>query len=368
MYPSRQAPPLILVADDEPDMRLLLRRMLELHDFEVLEAKDGIECTQMALVARPDVIVLDVMMPDISGFEVARKLRGDGSLAWTPILMVTGLTATADKIRGLEAGADDFISKPFNGSELITRIRSLLRLKQIHDESERRNEDLERMQIELEQQSKTLRRVLLRYMSPAIVDTMLSDPTQNLKLGGATLRVTVLLADIRGFMTFSDQRSAQEVLYVLNTLWTSLVPIIFDHKGTFDKYIGDAILSFYGAPTSLGDDAYRAVCTALTMQKKFEELRGSMPILSELGLGIGLVTGNAVVGNAGSEQVMDYTVIGHPPNTAQRLQEIAGKGQTIICDETYTAVKDQVIVRALPPLDIRGRKEPLQAYELLGLA
>lgn len=367
MYPTQQALPLILVIDDEEEMRTLLRRMLELHDFDVLEAQDGPSGIQRAITARPDIIVLDIMMPMQDGFAVARALRARDDLPWTPILMVTGLDSTSDKIRGLEAGADDFLTKPFNGSELLSRIRSLLRLKRIHDESERRNEELQRLKADLELQSNTLRRVLQRYMSPSVVDTMLSNPTQNLQLGGATLPVSVLMADIRSFMTFSEERSAQEVLYVLNTLWTHLVPLIFEHHGTFDKYIGDAIMAFYGAPTSLGDDALRAVRTALAMQAKFESLRATMPIMKELGIGIGIVTGNAVVGNAGSEQIMDYTVIGYPSNHAHRLQELAGKGKTIICETTYLAVKDEVRTQPLELLEIRGRREPLQAYEVLGL-
>jgi adenylate cyclase len=157
------------------------------------------------------------------------------------------------------------------------------------------------------------------------------------------------------------------VVSVINTIFKRLVPVIFAQRGTFDKYLGDAVMAFYGAPIPYPDDALRAVRTAVQMQRAFQALRQEQPELGPLGLGIGIFTGDSVVGNLGSEQVMDYTVIGDVPNSAKRLQENAAPGQILICPTTRAAVQDHVRVNALEPLALRGKKAPVPVFEVLGL-
>jgi class 3 adenylate cyclase len=351
--PPAAKSPSILVIDDDDGMRLMLRRILEKESYKVEEAPDGEEGLAACQRIRPDLILLDGMMPRMTGFEVVRRLREDPATRAVPVLMLTALPDMNDKVRGLDMGADDFLRKPINRVELLARVRSLLRIRYLHNE--------------LEQKNALLHNVLNRYVAEDVTNEILANPAENLRLGGHTSRVSVLFADIRGFTSFTEDRPAPVVVSVINTIFKRLVPVIFAQRGTFDKYLGDAVMAFYGAPIPYPDDALRAVRTAVQMQRAFQALRQEQPELGPLGLGIGIFTGDSVVGNLGSEQVMDYTVIGDVPNSAKRLQENAAPGQILICPTTRAAVQDHVRVNALEPLALRGKKAPVPVFEVLGL-
>lgn len=346
--------PRILVVDDNEQNVELLEAMLIPQGYHVITAYDGMEALERVVEAQPDLIVLDIMMPRMDGFEVARRLRAQEETRAIPILMLTALREVSDKVRGLEAGADDFLSKPFNRVELLARVRSLLRIKQLHDELQAKNALLEG--------------VLNRYVSEEITRQILSDPEQQLRLGGHKCTVSVLFADIRGFTGFAERRDAAEVVEILNTIFDALVPLVFQHGGTLDKFLGDAIMAFYGAPIPTENDPERAVRTAWEMRLAFADLKDRYPDLSLLDLGFGICTGEAVVGNIGSEKRMDYTVIGNTPNTAKRLQEAASRGQILIDEATYQATAHVVEARETQPLLLKGRSEPVRAYEVLAVA
>ena len=345
--------PIILVIDDDEGTRLMLRRILEREAYQVAEAPDGDEGLAACQRVHPDLILLDGMMPRMTGFEVVKRLREDEATRAIPVLMLTALPDLNDKVRGLDLGADDFLRKPINRVELLARVRSLLRIRYLHNE--------------LEQRNALLRNVLNRYVAEDVATDILTNPVEKLRLGGQTSRVSVLFADIRGFTSFTEDHTAPVVVGLINLVFKRLVPVIFAHKGTFDKYLGDAVMAFYGAPVSYPDDTLRAVQTAVDLQQVFVALKQEQAELAPLGLGIGIFTGDAVVGNLGSEQVMDYTVIGDVPNSAKRLQENAGPGQILICPATCEAVQDHVKVRPLEPLLLKGKKAPLQVFEVLGL-
>jgi len=345
--------PIILVIDDDEGTRLMLRRILEREAYQVAEAPDGDEGLAACQRVHPDLILLDGMMPRMTGFEAVKRLREDEATRAIPVLMLTALPDLNDKVRGLDLGADDFLRKPINRVELLARVRSLLRIRYLHNE--------------LEQRNALLRNVLNRYVAEDVAAEILTNPVEKLRLGGQTSRVSVLFADIRGFTSFTEDHTAPVVVGLINLVFKRLVPVIFAHKGTFDKYLGDAVMAFYGAPVSYPDDTLRAVQTAVDMQRVFAALKQEQPELASLGLGIGIFTGDAVVGNLGSEQVMDYTVIGDVPNSAKRLQENAGPGQILICPTTCAAVQDRMKVRPLEPLVLKGKKAPLQVFEVLGL-
>ncbi len=341
----------VLVVDDQPHNVKLVESILSSEGYEVLTASDGQSALVIAYEQRPDLVILDVLMPGMNGFQVARALRKNPDTRPIPILMLTALRDLGDKVRGLEAGADDFLSKPFNVVELVARVRSLLRIKQLHNELEIKNALLER--------------VLTHYVSRTIAREVLRNPEENLRLGGHTLEVSVLFADIRGFTAFTERHEAAQVTEVLNRIFDELASIVFAYNGTLDKYLGDAIMAFYGAPVPSVDKAMQAVRTAWEMQERFAHLRETMPVLRELGLGVGICTGEAVVGNVGSRQMMDYTVIGNTPNTAKRLQEQARSGQILVDEQTYAACRGMVRARRLLPLALKGRSEPVVAYEVL---
>jgi adenylate cyclase len=309
---------------------------------------------EKALANPPDLILLDVQMPRLNGYDACRRLKADPLTQFVPIVIVTAREADEEKIQAIEAGADDFITKPFNSLMLLTRVRSLLRIKRLHDALEARNT--------------LLRQVLNRYVDDQIADVILTDPERHLKLGGQTRPVTVLFADIRGFTEFTERHSAEQVVEALNLIFNELTRLVAQHQGTFDKYLGDEVMAFYGAPFSAPDDALRAVRTAVGMRDTFAGLvRASAARFAGLGLGIGLHTGEATVGNVGSERLMDYTVIGDTVNVAHRLQESAGRGEILISEATRRAAGAPVQVGQAAWRNLPGRSEAVAVYAVLGL-
>jgi class 3 adenylate cyclase len=345
--------PHILVVDDRENNVRLLKSMLKRQGYRVTVAYDGLQAMERVAEELPDLILLDILMPRMNGFEVARAIRADEETEAIPILMLTALSEVQDKIKALESGADDILSKPFYNVEVLARVRSFLRIKQLHDELETKNALLER--------------VLMRYVSEQVAKELLDNPDQNLQLGGQSCEVSVLFADIRGFTRFAEQHEPLQVTQVLNHVFNHLAMTIFEHNGTLDKYMGDAIMAFYGAPIPSPDSVARAVQTAWVMQQRFLQLRREDESLRELGLGVGINTGEAVVGNVGSERLMDYTVIGNTPNIAKRLQELAHPGQILIGEHSYQAVKDGVEVREIESLYLKGISDPVRAYEIMAV-
>ena len=254
----------ILVVDDTADVRALLRPLLQRAGYTVLESESGddalVKVAEMMGGERlPDLIVLDVMMPGKDGFAVARQLRSWKETRDIPILMLTALSDVEHKVRGIDAGADDFLSKPVNNAELQSRIRSLLRAKFYRQQIVEKNSLLER--------------ILTRWQSPEVVQQILADSSR-LRLGGVRSQVTVLFADLAGFTPFSERRSPEAVMEVLNHAFSRLTEIVFKYNGTLDKFIGDCVMAFYGAPIATGHDALDAVRSALEMRTVFNELRG----------------------------------------------------------------------------------------------
>lgn len=347
-------PTRILVVDDEVANQQVLSAQLTHAGYIVDVAGGGQEAIDKAAAQVPDLVLLDILMPVIDGFQVCQHLRACAETTLVPIVMVTALRDTQDKIQALEVGADDFLSKPFDLYELLARVRSLLRIKALHDE--------------LQKSNRVMHMILNRYMAEDIASLILDDPDRYLKLGGESRIVTVVFADIRGFTRFSEHHPAAQVVDVLNLIFSELTKTVFEFGGTFDKYLGDAIMAFFGAPVSRDDDALRAVSMAASMQKVFQKIVSEdhdvHEGLSALGLGVGINTGDAIVGNIGSEKVMDYTVIGDTANVARRLQEIAGKGQIIMGQGTYQLVCNNVVVEKTAGESIRGRKDPIAYYEL----
>ena len=347
---------ILVVDDDLRNAELLEAYLTSMANYEVSIAQDGLEALEHVKAEPPDLILLDIMMPRLDGYQVCARLKGDQSTQFIPIVMVTALHGTEERIKALEVGADDFLSKPFNIYELLARVKSLMRIKYLHDELEKKND--------------LLFKILNRYLAQEVSALILDDPDRYLKLGGENRTVTVLFADIRGFTKFSEAHSPTKVVEILNTVFAEFVQVVFKWKGTFDKYLGDAVMAFYGAPLSYGDDTWRAVKTAWELRQVFDDLVRSSKDdeLADLGLGVGLHSGEAIVGNIGSERMMDYTVIGDTANVARRLQEVAGKGQILISEAIYSKLGDRLQAVRLPPQRVHGRQEPIVCYEVKGLS
>ncbi len=347
-------PPKIVIADDDWLNRDLLETYLKNAGCEVHAVADGAQALIAIQNILPDLALLDIRMPGMDGLSVCRKVKDDPRTQFMPIIIVTALDSQDEELNAIESGADDFITKPFNSVILLTRVRSLLRLKRLHNELEKRSE--------------LLQLALHRYVDAEVAEIILKDPERHLKLGGENRFISVLFADLRDFTRFSANHPAPQVVDVLNMVFNELVEIVFQQKGTFDKFLGDAIMAFFGAPISGGDDTQRALGAALQMQRCFLELQRNAAenILGTLGLGVGIHSGEVTVGNIGSERVMDYTVIGDNVNIARRLQELARPGEILISEATYqlvpTAQVQKLGTQALP-----GRSEPVMVYALLDL-
>jgi class 3 adenylate cyclase len=339
----------ILVIDDDWLNRELLETYLVQAGYQVLTASDGAAGLNLVTDSLPDLVLCDVQMPRMTGYEVCAAIKANPATQFLPVVMVTALDSDEEKLRAVEAGADDFITKPFNSILLLTRVRSLLRIKHLHDLVEERN--------------RLLHDVLTRYLAEGVVQTILTDPERHLKLGGELRPVSVLFADIRGFTAFTEQRAAHEVVDTLNQIFPELIRVIFSHHGTFDKFLGDAVMAFWGAPLSMPDDSFQAVLAAVEMRETFSQLiRRDDRWLSKLGLGIGLNFGDATVGNIGSEKVMDYTAIGDTVNVAKRLQEGAASGEILISQAAFDQVKSQVLADKRDPIALHGRLERVTVY------
>jgi class 3 adenylate cyclase len=319
----------------------------------VITAPDGQTALDLALTDPPDLALLDIQMPRVDGVELCRTLKSTPDTRFVPVVVVTAYDSDDEKLKAIDAGADDFISKPYSSIILLTRVRSLLRIKKLNDDVEARN--------------RLLRQVIDRYVAEDVADIILKDPEHHLQLGGESRMVTVLFADIRGFTKFTERHPAPQVIETLNRIFKPMSNLVFAYRGTFDKYLGDGLMAFYGAPISEMDDASRALDTAIAMQRLFQTMRDETgEIMQGLDLGIGLHSGEAVVGNIGSEFVMDYTVVGDVVNVAKRLQEVAKEGQILISETTYEQVGEVEANKLDRPVFLLGRQEPVSAYAIDG--
>jgi class 3 adenylate cyclase len=346
--------PVILVVDDQPQNIELLEAYLVPQGYEIITAVNGEEALEKLSGNKIDLILLDVMMPGMNGYEVCKKIKSDSDNTFLPIVMLTALDNRQAKIEGLETGADDFLNKPFSEIELVARIKNLLKIKFLHDEVESKNHLISSM--------------LHRYVNRFVIEQILANPEKYSELGGDRKEVAAFFCDIRGFTSLSENMKADEIIHLLNSIYKKLTEIVFRNKGTFDKYMGDCIMAFWGAPMDIEDETLWAIRAALEMQVAFEDLKqGWPPELKKLGIGIGINYGEVVVGNVGTEEAMNYTVIGDVVNTAQRLESIARSCQVLITKNALLRVEGKIKIRALQPGQLKGKSLPVEIYEVLKL-
>jgi len=290
----------ILAVDDNKQNLELLSKALTAAGYEVVTALDGPTALGLIDSAPADLVLLDVMMPGMSGYEVCERIRANDATRLLPVVMLTALSEVSHRIRGIEAGADDFLSKPFNREELLTRVRSLLRIKELHDDIETKNY--------------LLRTLFGRYVSEEVAAEIVADPGRHLKLGGEKREVTVLFGDLRGFTPLAERLDPEDAVDILNVYLTIVIDTVFEFSGTLDKFRGDGFMAFFGAPMRRDDDPVNAVHCAVAMQERLKDVTfAKFPDL-RLHMGIGINTGVVLAGNIGSERRTDYTVIGNEVN------------------------------------------------------
>jgi adenylate cyclase len=343
----------VLVADDNPNSRQLVKDILESLGYEPILAIDGPGALAAAQAQVPDLIILDVNMPGMSGFEVLAILKSDEILSKIPILMLTALADVDNRVTGLGLGADDYLSKPFSPRELAARIDARLRTKAEADN--------------LRQTKEMIRQTFERFVAPSVVEKLLQDPTQ-VKLGGQLQEVTVLFSDLEGFTSLSEHTPPEMLLGILNQYHALVVTMIQSYGGTVDKFLGDGVMALYNTPLPQPDHALRAVKTALHIRSALLDFYNQFDVEYQIKLNFGIHTGMAVVGNVGTQQIMEFTAVGDTVNLASRLQGLGEQGQILISQATYNQIKEQVTTNPIGNQFVKGRREPVMVYEVLDLA
>jgi adenylate cyclase len=355
----------ILIVDDEPFNLDLLEQELEEQNYTIERANDGAEALDKVPSFLPDLILLDYMMPKMNGLEVLRHLREDAQFKSIPVILLTAKATQEDKVRGLDAGADDYVIKPFDSFELLARVRAMMRIKQMHDTLDEWNRSLTE---KVKQQVDELQRVnrLKRYLSPQIAETILREDENLFK--SHRREITVVFLDLRGFTSFSDSAEPEEVMEVLRGYHAAMGKLIFDFDGTLERFAGDGIMIFFNDPIPCADHAEKAVRMALAMQSKVEELRAEwLKRGYELDLGIGMAAGYATLGNIGFEGRMDYGAIGNVTNLAARLCSEAKARQILTNQRTLSKIENLVEFEPLEELQLKGVSRPVAAFNIVKL-
>lgn len=362
----------ILVVDDIEANRRLLTDLLSADGHRVRSAAGGEQALAMAHEQPPDLVLLDVLMPEMDGFTVCRLLRADETLATVAVVMVTTLDAKQDRIRGLEAGADDFLSKPIMRAELQARVRSLLRVKALYNEVERQRSELARWSVELEARvEEKLREIerlseLKRFFSPRLAERLVAEDRIDL-LTSHRREVTVLFADLRGFTAFAEHASADVVMGALREFHTAMGELIFRYGGTLERFTGDGMMVFFNDPDPEPDHAERAVALACAMRDRAEDLgRGWSRIAGPTGLGLGLSLGPATIGAIGFEARIDYAAIGSVTNLAARLCSEASSGEVLVCESLWQAIGHKLRGSGAGVHDFKGFSRPTAAFRVEG--
>jgi len=364
----------ILVIDDVATNRRLLADLLTVEGHQVDQAESGALGLAMAQAAPPDLVLLDVLMPEMDGFETCRQMRRLPALAAVPIVMVTTLDAKGDRIQGLDAGADDFLSKPVMRAELQARVRSLLRVKALYDEVERQRAELARWSGQLEQRvAEKLREIerlseLKRFFSPRLAERLTSEEGSTL-LRSHRREVTVLFADLRGFTAFAEGTNADVVMGTLREFHSVMGELIFRHGGTLERFTGDGMMVFFNDPDPVDDHAARAVALACAMRDSAGALARTWPKVAGdngLGLGLGLSVGPATIGAIGFEARIDYAAIGSVTNRAARLCAEAAAGEVLVCEALWQRLGPRLVGEAAGPFHLKGFARPTAASSVKG--
>ena len=374
-----RTPPRILAVDDVPTNLEILKVRLEAQGYEVVTAADGEEALLRARELEPDLVLLDIMMPKLDGIAVLKQLKQEAAQRFVPVILVTAKTDTRDVVNGLEAGGDDYLTKPFEQATLIARVRSQLRTKGLHDTVQQQALQLKEQTEQLASWNQTLEeRVaaqlaeidrigrLRRFMAPQVAQMIASSDTPDAVLASHRREVTVVFCDLRGFTAFTEASEPEEVMAVLHDYHQGLGELIFRYEGTLDRFAGDGIMIVFNDPIPCSDHTERAVRLALDMRERVEKLSQQWRRLGHtLGFGVGIAAGYATLGQIGFEQRREYTAIGSTINLASRLCDEARAGQIIIGQRAFSAVEQNVEGRSVGELSLKGFAKPVAAYEIL---
>jgi adenylate cyclase len=373
--------PCILAVDDVFENLEIVTLRLEANGYEVITAMDGLEALEQTRRHLPDMILLDIMMPKLDGISVLKELKADPTLGFIPVLLLTAKADRSDVVAGLDAGADDYLTKPLDQAALVARVRSMLRIKALHDKVQDQAHQLAVQADELAEWNRVLEaRVaeqvteierisrLKRFLAPQVVDVIALSGDPDALLESHSAEVTVLFCDLRGFTAFTEAAAPDQVMKVLTEFHATLGDLIHHYEGTLERFAGDGLLTLFNDPLPCPDHSERAVRLAIDMRAGLHGLsqewrqRGH-----ELGFGIGIARGLATLGKIGFDRRFDYAAIGSVTNLASRLCDEAKSGQILIDRNVYAATENLFKAELLPPLSLKGFSRPMEAFAILGL-
>ncbi len=360
----------MLVVDDTPANLSLLSNLLK-EQYRIKVANSGAKALELAAAAPPDLILLDIMMPEMDGYEVCRRLKANEATRRVPVIFLTAKTETEDEELGFSVGAVDFIHKPISPPIVAARVKTHLEIKAWHDFLQDQNAWLQQQVEKRLSEITHLQGLFGKYVPSELVDEMIKNPEQVVSMKGESREMTIMFSDVRGFTSISEGLDPRELSQLMNEFLTPLSRVISKHQGKVDKYMGDCIMAFWGAPKPLLDHARNAILAGIEMQATLKALQ---PHFKERGwpeiqVGVGINTGRVSVGNMGSEVRVAYTVMGDEVNLASRLEGITKKyGVGIIVGEnTRNAVPD-FVYRELDHVQVAGKDKPVAIFEPIGLA
>jgi adenylate cyclase len=328
----------ILVVDDVPQNLRLLQAVLEPRGYRVVTATSGAEALER--VSGADLVLLDIVMPGVDGYEVCRRLRADPRTSFLPVVMVTA-SGEQEKRRAIEAGADDFVTKPFDHDELLARVRSLLRIKRYHD-------------------------TIVHFVSPQVAELVSGDAAS---LESHRAEITLLACELRDFAAFAEAVEPEELMAVLRDYLSAAGEEIHRFEGTLERFAGSRLMVMFNDPVPCPDAPERAVRLGVALRNRVWELaEGWARQGYDLHPVVGVAQGHATIGRIGFEARSDYAAIGSVTILAERLCEAAGPGEILVSRRVHAATEEIVIARTLGELSLRGLARPTQAFDVVGLA
>jgi adenylate cyclase len=353
----------VLVVDDDAMNRVLLQRSLEREGHAVRVAPNGRTALELLRSEPFDVVLLDVLMPEMDGFELLELMQSDDGLRETPVIMISAVEDMESIVRSIELGAEDYLPKPFDPVLLRARINGSLTKKRLRD--------VERKY--LEERHRRVRDLFARFVPEAVVDEVLEHADEDLRLGGERRTATVMFCDLRDFTTFAEARPPELVIEVLNRYLSAMSDVILGHGGTLVAFQGDGIMAVFGAPIELPDHADRALSAARQMVG--EALNDLNAWLQAGGngesfrVGVGLNSGVVMAGNVGSERRLEYAAIGDTTNTASRLEKMTKDTphMVLMSDSTRAMLtSDAPDLVEVDTREVRGRRAPVVLWSIEG--
>jgi class 3 adenylate cyclase len=348
----------ILVVDDTPANIQTVAAILKGQGYQLSVATNGKQALEVLEKIQPDLILLDVMMPELDGFETCQRIKSTAAWRNIPVIFLTAKTETADIVKGFEVGAVDYVGKPFNAHELLARVNTHLTIDQLRLSLAEKN-------VELARAHELVRRAFGRYVSEEVAESLLRTP-EALELGGEERDATILMSDLRGFTAMAERLPPREVIEVLNLYLETMVEVIARYEGTIDEIIGDAILVIFGAPLACDDHAAKAVACGVAMQLAMIDVNQRLETRDrvQLEMGIGIHTGRVVVGNIGSLRRTKYTAVGSNVNMAGRVESFTTGGQVLITEETRGRIEATLRVDGEFHVEPKGASRHLLLFEI----